>query len=401
MKDNFSKLLLVRAIQYCIYQYQPITPLIVNPLMTVAIPIAIKKIAIVIDSLTGGGAEKVMLTLSQALIELGHSVTLLSLSSTQAYDIPSQIHYNHLFEEKISRVDKKFNIKKSVNKLERWFSHYQKEHGKFDLVLSNLDKTNNLLAESKISNVYFVIHNSIEEELNRQKKLGPFAYLYLRKTKARLNNKRLITVSKGIEKEIVENNRITPKSITTIYNPFDFGEINQLSNEENPNIPKEPYVIHVGRLAKQKRHDILFQAFQSVDPKYKLLLLCNKPNKAMKLAQKYGIADRLILPGFQKNPYNWIKHAKIMALSSDFEGLPTVLVESLACNTLTVSTLCPHGPNEILTGKLAQFLVPRRNPAAFAKALNQAIKSKVSPKSAPILEQVEAQNIAKKYLSLC
>ncbi len=359
-----------------------------------------KKIAIVIDSLTGGGAEKVMLTLSQALIELGHSVTLLSLHAHCAYEIPEGIDYHHLFEGKISKVDRFFHLKSSVKKLENWFTTYQQQHGQFDLILSNLDKSNNLLAESQLNKLFFVIHNSVEEELSRQKKLGPLAYWYLKKSKARLSNKSLVTVSKGIEEEIVNNNRITPRSITTIYNPFDFNDIKERADQQNSDIPTEPYVIHVGRLARQKRHDVLFEAFKNVDKKYKLVLLCNKTSKAIKLAKKYGIEDRLILPGFQTNPYNWIKNAKALVLSSDFEGLPTVLIESLACNTLCVSTACPHGPDEILTGKLSDFLVPRRSPEALSNALNKALKSELKPTDAEILTKIDATTIAREYLTL-
>lgn len=360
-----------------------------------------KKIAIVIDSLVGGGAEKVMLTLSKALVSLGHSVTLLSLNPKNDYNIPENVNHYHLFDGKISKVDAIFSIKKNVIKLQNWFSTYQKEHGLFDIILSNLDKSNNLIAQSNLSNVYYIIHNSINEELSRQKKLGPFAYYYLYRSKQRLNGKNLICVSKGIEMEILNKTTITPKSISTIYNPFDFSEIVNKSNQSNSLIPHEPYIIHVGRLAKQKRHDILFEALKNVNQAYKLVLLCNKPQKAIKLAKKFGIEKRLVLPGFQKNPYNWIKHAKVLVLSSDYEGLPTVLIEALACNTLTVSTACPHGPDEILTGELTKFLVSRRDPKALSCAINNAIESNFLPEKVDILTQTKYQNVAQKYLNLC
>ena len=51
---------------------------------------------------------------------------------------------------------------------------------------------------------------------------------------------------------------------------------------------------------------------------------------------------KFISPGFQDNPYNWIKHAEALVISSDYEGLPTVLLEAIAVNTKVVSTDCPH-----------------------------------------------------------
>ncbi|WP_057832473.1 glycosyltransferase [Colwellia sp. TT2012] len=360
-----------------------------------------KNIAIVIDGLTGGGAERVMISLATEIVAQGHSVTILSLSNRCDYTIPNGINVCYLFDHKASKVDRFWQIKASVVKLEAWFSSLEQQQGKpFDLVLSNLERSNNLLVNSRICSVYYIVHNSVEEELQRQKKLGPFAYWYLLKSKKNLSGQHLITVSKGIEQEISQGRVISPKTITTIYNPFDIKDIQQKSLIADSAIPKDPYIIHVGRLAKQKRHDILFSAFAKVSKEVKLVLLCNKPEKARKLAEKYGVAERLILPGFQANAYNWIKHAQALVLSSDYEGLPTVLLEALAVETKVVSTACSHGPDEILTGPLSDFLVPRRDPKALAVAINKVLNSELDLSAADILTKVSASKIARQYLSL-
>jgi glycosyltransferase involved in cell wall biosynthesis len=357
-------------------------------------------VVIVIDSLVGGGAEKVMLTLAEEVVKLQHNVTILSLASSVEYDIPDMVNVDSLFSDRASKVDRFWQRKNSVLRLEAWFEKKQSEIGSIDLVLSNLDRSNNLLARSNIRNVHFVIHNSVNAELARQKKLGPFSYLYLKKSKQNLNGKSLICVSKGVEKEITQGDLIRPSAITTIYNPFDFEKINQQANEQNSNIPSEPYLIHVGRLAKQKRHDILFAAFAKLDKKYKLVLLCNKPAKALKLAQEYGIEKQLVVPGFQQNPYNWIRHAKALILSSDFEGFGNVIVEALAVGTPVVSTNCTFGPNEILTGELSKYLVPAGQSEALADAVKQVLADKPNVKNAEILKQVQAEQVALQYLAL-
>lgn len=362
-----------------------------------------KNIAIVIDSLTGGGAERVMISLASELVRQGHLVTILSLSNQCDYAIPEGITVDYLFDHKASKVDRFWNIKTSVAILEKWFTDKAQQLNKstaFDLILSNLDRSNNLLAKSHIRTVFYIVHNSVEEELIRQKKLGPFAYFYLLKSKQNLSGKHLIAVSKGIEKEVIEGNIITPKSIRTIYNPFDIEEIRKKAAIENVKIPSEPYIIHVGRLAKQKRHDVLFEALAEVKNNIKLVLLCNKPEKALKLAGKYGVADRLILPGFQSNPYNWIKRAKVLVLSSDYEGFGNVLFEAITVNTKVVSTDCPHGPNEILTGELRNYLVQRRSPQKLAQTINKAIGADLDLKGADIIEKVAADKIAREYLQL-
>jgi glycosyltransferase involved in cell wall biosynthesis len=342
----------------------------------------------------------VMISLAAELVSQGHQVTILSLGNHCDYFIPEGIKVCYLFDHKASKVDRFWQLKASVAKLEAWFADYQCKSNSFDLVLSNLDRSNNLLAKSSIQPVYYIVHNSVEEELKRQKKLGPLAYWYLLQSKKNLSGKNLIAVSKGIEKEICQGKIINPKSIHTIYNPFNIEDIQKKSLIVDNTIPNEPYIIHVGRLAKQKRHDILFAALALVSKEVKLVLLCNKPAKALKLAEKYSVAERLILPGFQANPYNWIKGAKALVLSSDYEGFGNVLLESIAVNTMVVSTSCPHGPDEILTGPLKDFLVPRRNPKALAEAIERALHTEIILSEAQILSKVSASKIAKRYVSL-
>ena len=356
-------------------------------------------VVIVIDSLAGGGAEKVMLTLAQQLIK-EHCVTILSLADNFEYAIPEQIKVESLFTDRASKVDRFWKINKSVAKLEAWFSNKKQDIGAIDLVLSNLDRSNNLLAKSAVENVHFIMHNSVNAELARQKKLGPFSYRYLKKSKQNLNNKSLVCVSKGVEQEIIEGDLITPSAITTIYNPFNLADIKRQSNEVNTAIPQSPYLIHVGRLAKQKRHDILFAAFAKLDKKYKLVLLCNKPVKAFKLAKEYGIEEQLIVPGFEQNPYNWIKHAQALVLSSDFEGLPTVLIEALAVGTPVISTNCTFGPSEILKGELANYLVPVGNSEELSAKIKQVLANKPNVENAEILQKVNAELVAQQYLAL-
>ncbi|CAM2836201.1 glycosyltransferase [Pseudoalteromonas distincta] len=357
-------------------------------------------VVIVIDSLMGGGAEKVMLTLAEKMAKLHHNITILSLASSVEYDIPDIVNVDNLFPDRASKVDRFWQRKKSVLALETWFEKKQSEVGHIDLVLSNLDRSNNLLSKSNVKNVHFVIHNSVNAELARQKKLGPFSYLYLKKSKQNLNRKSLVCVSKGVEKEITQGDLINPSAITTIYNPFDFEKIRQQASEQNNNILNEPYLIHVGRLAKQKRHDILFSAFAKLDKKYKLVLLCNKPAKALKLAQQYGIEKQLVVPGFQQNPYNWIKHAEALLLSSDFEGFGNVIVEALAVGTPVVSTNCTFGPSEILTGELSKYLVPIQQSETLANAVKQVLADKPNVENADILKQVQAEQVALQYLAL-
>jgi glycosyltransferase involved in cell wall biosynthesis len=358
-----------------------------------------KKIAIFIDALSGGGAEKVMMSLASQLVKLGHQPELIVLTNRFDYDKPAEYPVHILYQDEKVKVNGWFDRKYHAKQLTKLVTQLQSIHP-YDLFLSNLDDCNRIVSACNFTPCYYVVHNSIEETIKRTRRLGPLKLAYLKRCLKALNGQHLITVSHGIEQEIRQHQRIKAASISTIYNPFDILKIQQLSQQSDSSIPKEKYFIHVGRLAKQKRHDILFQAFAQVPSEYKLVCLCNKPKKALKLADKYGIKERLIVPGFKQNPYNWIASAEVLVLSSDFEGLPTVLIEAIACNTVPVSTICPHGPDEILLGDLTENLVSMRDPVALSIALNNALERKFDLKDAQILPMVDAKKIAEQYLKL-
>jgi glycosyltransferase involved in cell wall biosynthesis len=82
-----------------------------------------------------------------------------------------------------------------------------------------------------------------------------------------------------------------------------------------------------------------------------------------------GLGDAVLLPGFQDNPYAWMRRADVFALSSRYEGLPTVLIEALACGARVVATDCPSGSAEILEDGRWGTLVPVGDAPAFAAAL--------------------------------
>ena len=76
------------------------------------------------------------------------------------------------------------------------------------------------------------------------------------------------------------------------------------------------------------------------------------------LAIKLGVGEDVLFEGFQPNPYPWFKNALFFVLCSKFEGLPRVLIESLACGTPVISMDCKTGPREIIEHKKNGLLVP-------------------------------------------
>lgn len=359
-----------------------------------------KNVALLLDCIGSGGAEKVIINLADGIEKLGHNAHIITLRPDIEQPIPKGIKLHDLGYTKDARLKNIKQIHSALDKFSSTINNIEQQYGKFNLFLANSDITNYLLAHSSnLSPKYFVIHNNIDLVI-KQVQYHPLKYWRKIKVSEVLNNQKLIGVSNGVIDCIHKGSRIEPASTQTIYNPFNFQEIRHLSNQKEKNIPNTPYIIHAARAAKQKRHDILFQAIKDVPQEYKIVLLSDNNAKLQKLAKKHGVQNRIITPGFQKNPYPWYKHAQLMVLSSDFEGLPTVLIESLICGTPVVSTDCDYGPREILTGHFEQFLCPVREPSSLATIINKALDNYPDVNSLPILDKIKVETIAQQYLSL-
>ena len=154
------------------------------------------------------------------------------------------------------------------------------------------------------------------------------------------------------------------KKVEVIYNPFDYGKIKKLSenieelNDEEKKLIKTNYIIMVSRLDNtQKDFITLIKAFNIIVKTLdiNLVIVGEGPDRfeIENKIRKYNLEDQIHLIGLQKNPYPWIINAKLLVHSSNYEGLPTVLIEALILKKMIVSTDCPTGPKEILeNGKL-------------------------------------------------
>ncbi len=140
-----------------------------------------------------------------------------------------------------------------------------------------------------------------------------------------------------------------------------------------------PIVIGVGELCARKDFATLIKAFARVRQKRPLRLIIlgrgRQRERLLDLCQKLGVSEDVSLPGFVKNPYPYVAHARVFAFSSRWEGLGFALIEALALGTPVVSTDCPHGPREILANGRYGPLVPVGDAGALAQALERILDS--------------------------
>ncbi|HSF94525.1 MAG TPA: glycosyltransferase [Thermohalobaculum sp.] len=136
-------------------------------------------------------------------------------------------------------------------------------------------------------------------------------------------------------------------------------------------------LLTVGALKPQKAHDVLLQALAALDshPDSRLIVLGEGPlrSETQALAERLGLAARVRLPGFRRDPFPFMSEADLFVLSSSWEGFGNVLIEAMACGTPVVSTDCPSGPSEILANGTYGVLVPPGDPAALASGVDAAL----------------------------
>ena len=136
-------------------------------------------------------------------------------------------------------------------------------------------------------------------------------------------------------------------------------------------LPGGRYILGVGRLAAQKRWERLIAALPKLaDPAVKLMILGDGDERAALEAQAaaLGLAHRVLLPGYAADPLPAVAAATVVALTSDFEGVPGVLREAASVGTPVVTTESSVAVREIVGA--GGSVVPVGDEAALVAALD-------------------------------
>ncbi|WP_237387064.1 glycosyltransferase [Xenorhabdus sp. Sc-CR9] len=317
-------------------------------------------ILFIIDGLPGGGAENVTIRLCDGLQQKGFDITLLSLSDKCEYPIPDNVELIINTDEYKGPFRRQTEISRRAKSMDKVLEKVFLRKGTPVLVISNLHKTDRIVAQSKILaglNIWFCIHGVFSKSY-LENKTGLSRWVKKWKIQRVYQNHNLICVSDAVGLDLKENLSLAPKKMVTIYNPFNFAEIKSYSLENNP-YSGENYFLHLGRFHSVKRHDRLLEAFAIANLPCKLLIAGQGDENIVRaIKQKIvelGLQSKVLLIGFLVNPLPIIREAKAVVLSSDSEGLGNVLIEALICNTPIISTNCPGGVSEIMVGELEQY----------------------------------------------
>ncbi|WP_199221423.1 glycosyltransferase [Desulfonatronum sp. SC1] len=216
----------------------------------------------------------------------------------------------------------------------------------------------------------------------------------------------VVAISKGVAEDLTRLIGLRPEHIRVIYNPIDAMRIEQASQvaSEHPWLSSRhpPIILGAGRLTLQKDFQSLILAFSMFCEKApaRLVILGEGElrNELQALIDRLNLSTKILLPGFVDNPYSWMRAAKVFVLSSRWEGLSCVLIESMACGTKVVSTDCPSGPSEVLENGKWGKLVPVGDVKALATAMSDAFFNSNSPDVRERAADFSVDKAAKDYL---
>lgn len=328
-----------------------------------------ESIAILITNFEGGGAQKVAITHAEIFKNLGYDVHMIVIEHQDSYIIPDNLSIHFLTQHtgQGSKLKKLLLAPTLPFKLAKYI-----KYNNIKLCISHLERADfvNILAKFIAKHKTIgVIHSHLTSTYKTDKiSLSRIAYKFLVQILEPFHN-RIIAVSKGIANDLIHLG--LPKAkIQVILNPFDIQGIQKKSNLEiskYKEIFDNETIISIGRLSNQKGlwHSILaFREIKKSNLKLKYIILGDGPLRDYHLElahnlnlkvynswdqnQKFSNDYDIYFLGFQDNPFQFIAQAKLLILSSHFEGLPNVLVESLIIGTPVIATDVDAGPRELL-----------------------------------------------------
>jgi len=351
-----------------------------------------KKIAIILPSLKFGGAERVSLNLAKAFKNKGYNVDILLMKYTGEFIEEAKIDLNI--------VD--LNCNKTY-KLPLKISKYI-INNKPDIIISNFWKINLCTCVVKI--MFRSLKLILWEHSPPSKTPTSPIWLYYPTVSLlyKMANS-VVAVSEGVKLDIIKSSIGLSNKIIKIYNPvappsFDDFEIKK--NQTSDSI----VIISVGRLDPQKNPKLLIKAFARVaqnNNNVKLLIIGDGilRKDLEKLCEDLKISDRVRFAGFVLNPYHYLKKSDIFILTSDYEGLPTVIIEALYCGLPIISTDCPSGPRELLENGKYGLLVELNNLDQLVNAIELQLSMQKSDKSKIYaMENFSPEIIVDKFIKL-
>lgn len=309
-----------------------------------------------------GGIERLALNFYNFYKSKGYEVKVLKIIK-----LPTDIVNFGEDEYSLSNID--FS---SMGRLERLF-FYVKAPWKLRQIIQK-NRFNYSLGFGDMSNIFssltftkeykiVSIHSTKSKEftdntfLNRLSKLSyKTSYYFLDK---------VVCISKAIKEDLLQNCGFAfPEKLKVIYNPHHIAEIEKmaeipLETEEEKKIFQKKTILFLGRLTTVKSPWHLLKAFSLLkNADCNLVFVGDGAPDVLEymnqLVGQLGLNEKVFFLGRKSNPYQYLKQASVLALSSKYEGTPNVIVEAIACGIPVVSSNCTAGLPELMSNSLLE-----------------------------------------------
>lgn len=361
-------------------------------------------ISMFIRRLHGGGAERVFMRLAGEFQRRGHDVTVIAVQAPP--------HLRDWVPQGVRVIDLRArSIGTSLIPLSRHLRRHQP-----DVLLSAVSAINVIAITARLiartsTAVVVTEHNTQSRQRStattfRRRRIIP---ALMRRTYPRADA--IVAVSQGVCDDLEPYLGLPPGCVHAIVNPVVDDSLIHAAQEGIParwavRIGNAPLVVSAGRLTHHKDHETLLRAFARVveeipDARLAILGEGEARSDIERIRDELELGDAVLLAGFQPDVYGWFGSARVVALSSHYEGLPTILIEALAAGARVVSTDCPSGPAEILDYGRLGALVPIGDVDAFAEALIDALKAgRSEPPHPDDLARYRPESVIDQYVDL-
>ncbi len=331
------------------------------------------EVAFYLPSLKGGGAERCMLNLAKGIAAKGFCVSLVVAREEGAHVEEAR--------EAIPIID--LGCSGVWNSIPLLAPYLARERP--TVLISALDHANlaaliaKRLAVSRVR-VIVTTHTVVSKAIQVYR---PQVAWLMRRLMRRMypTADHVVVVSKSVGRDLCSVVNIPEESVEVVYNPVEISKVIALSRSvvDSPWLGRSqsPLILSVGNLWRHKDHQMLVRAVKIARRRGALRLAIlgeGTERKALEtLTSNLNLGSDVLLPGFVMNPYAWMARSAVFALSSQWEGLPTVLLEAMACGVTPVATDSPGGTAEILDDGRYGILTPVGDTQAMADALVRSL----------------------------
>ena len=335
------------------------------------------RICVFMHRFDDGGAEKVTIRLLNELHARGHEITL----AVRYNEGPAKENLSPDIRVVDMALPKEGKLRKNIRNV--WFLSRMMASGDYNVLVAILSDMSQVAALSKwVSRSKLPLVSVVHSTLSVEK-------MTFRKVRNRLvrffdrQYDKVITVSHAVREDYIRYCGSSCKKVVTVYNPIVDNSILNKAQEYSDHpwlVPDRDFrtLVLAGRLSYPKNHPLMLRTLKELRKfgDYRLILLGEGElrQELKQLARVLELEPWVDFHGYVKNPYSYMAQADCVVLSSRYEGLPTVLVEALACGSRIVSTDCPSGPAEILQDRYG-ILVEPDNVQALVQGIRRAMEA--------------------------